>query len=116
MAQKVQTLLIDDLDGGQADGTLRFGLDGTDYEIDLSAKHAETLRKALAPYLDAARRTPSSAARRPSRTGRRAAHADGADPQRSVSGPSPKASTSKTADGYQPSWWSSSKMTCIRLA
>jgi len=80
MAQKVQTLLIDDLDGGQADGTIRFGLDGTDYEIDLSAKHAEALRKALAPYLDAARRTPGSAALRPSRTGRRAAHADGADP------------------------------------
>ena len=80
MAQKVQTLLIDDLDGGEAEGTVRFGLDGTDYEIDLSAKHAEALRKALAPYLDAARRTPGSAARRPGRTGRRTASADGADP------------------------------------
>ena len=80
MAQKVQTLLIDDLDGGQADGTIRFGLDGTDYEIDLSAKHAEALRKALAPYLAAARRTPGSTARRPGRTGRRTSHADGADP------------------------------------
>ena len=80
MAQKVQTLLIDDLDGGQADGTIRFGLDGTDYEIDLNAKHAEALRKALAPYLDAARRTPGSATRRPSRSGRRAASGDGADP------------------------------------
>ena len=80
MAQKVQTLLIDDLDGGQADGTMRFGLDGTDYEIDLSAKHAEALRKALAPYLGAARRTPGSAARRPGRAGRRTAHADGPDP------------------------------------
>ena len=36
MAQKVQTLLIDDLDGGEAEATVRFGLDGTDYEIDLS--------------------------------------------------------------------------------
>ena len=70
MAQKVQTLLIDDLDGGEADGTVRFGLDGTDYEIDLSAKHAEALRKALAPYLGAARRAPGSATRRarPNRT------------------------------------------------
>ena len=47
MAQKVQTLLIDDLDGGEADGTVRFGLDGAEYEIDLSAGHAEALRKAL---------------------------------------------------------------------
>jgi Lsr2 len=73
MAQKVQTLLIDDLDGGDAEGTIRFALDGTEYEIDLSAKHADALRKALAPYLSAARRTPSSAARRPARSGRRGA-------------------------------------------
>jgi Lsr2 len=80
MAQKVQTLLIDDLDGSQADNTVRFGLDGTDYEIDLSAKHAAALRKALAPYLDAARRAPGSAARRPGRSGRRAANAGRPDP------------------------------------
>jgi Lsr2 len=76
----VQILLIDDLDGGQAEGTVRFGLDGTDYEIDLSAKHAEALRKALAPYLGAARWAPGSAARRPGRTARRAASAGGPDP------------------------------------
>jgi hypothetical protein len=75
MAQKVQTLLIDDLDGGEAEGTLRFGLDGTEYEIDLNAKHAEALRKALEPYVSAARRASGSAARRPSRNGRRAAAA-----------------------------------------
>jgi hypothetical protein len=80
MAQKVQTLLIDDLDGGEAEATVRFGLDGTDYEIDLSAKHAEALRKALAPYLGAARRAPGSVARRPGRIGRRAASAGGTDP------------------------------------
>ncbi|HLM88785.1 MAG TPA: Lsr2 family protein [Streptosporangiaceae bacterium] len=80
MAQKVQTLLIDDLDGGEADGTVRFGIDGADYEIDLSARHAEALRKALAPYLGAARRAPGSAARRPGRTGRRAASAAAPDP------------------------------------
>jgi hypothetical protein len=54
MAQKVQALLIDDLDGGEADSTVRFGLDGTEYEIDLSAKNAEALRKALGRYLDVA--------------------------------------------------------------
>jgi hypothetical protein len=56
MAQKIQTLLIDDLDGGQADGTVRFGLDGTEYEIDLSAAHSDELRKALGQYLAHARR------------------------------------------------------------
>ena len=40
MAQKIQTLFIDDLDGSAAEGTVRFGLDGTEYEIDLNAKHA----------------------------------------------------------------------------
>jgi hypothetical protein len=80
MAQKVQTLLIDDLDGGEAEGTVRFGLDGAEYEIDLSAKHADALRKALAPYLGAARRSSGSAARRPGRTARRPAGAGGTDP------------------------------------
>ena len=45
MAQKIQTLFIDDLDGSQAEGTVRFGLDGTHYEIDLNAVHAKELRK-----------------------------------------------------------------------
>lgn len=70
MAQKIQTLFIDDIDGGEAEGTVRFGLDGTDYEIDLSTKNAAALRKALAKYVDAARRAPN-ASRRPGR-GRRA--------------------------------------------
>jgi hypothetical protein len=69
VAQKIQTLFIDDLDGSEADGTVRFGLDGTEYEIDLNAKHAEALRKALAQYVEAARRSPGS--RRPSRNARR---------------------------------------------
>ncbi|MGH3294214.1 MAG: histone-like nucleoid-structuring protein Lsr2 [Trebonia sp.] len=51
MAQKIQTLFIDDIDGGAAEGTVRFGLDGTDYEIDLNARHTEELRKALANYV-----------------------------------------------------------------
>ena len=80
MAQRVQTLLIDDLDGGEAEGTVRFGLDGAEYEIDLSAEHAEALRRALAPYVSAARRAPGAAARRPTRGGRRAAGAGAADP------------------------------------
>jgi hypothetical protein len=57
MAQKIQTLFIDDLDGGEAAGTVRFALDGTEYEIDLSATHSEELRKALERYIRHARRT-----------------------------------------------------------
>ena len=71
MAQKIQTLFIDDIDGSAAEGTVRFALDGAEYEIDLNVKHAEALRKALAKYVDAARRS-SGAARRPARSGRRA--------------------------------------------
>ena len=75
MAQKIQTLFIDDLDGSEADGTVRFGLDGTDYEIDLNTEHAQELRDALARYVSAARRA-GGAARRPARNGRRAPASD----------------------------------------
>jgi hypothetical protein len=56
MAQKIQTLFIDDIDGGEAEGTVRFGLDGTEYEIDLSSKHDGELRSALRKYIDHARK------------------------------------------------------------
>ena len=70
MAQKIQTLFIDDLDGSTAEGTVRFGLDGTEYEIDLNARHAKELQDALARYVDAARRA-SGSARKPARGSRR---------------------------------------------
>lgn len=47
MAQKVTVVLEDDLTGGPADETVRFAVDSTDYEIDLSAKIAATFRKLL---------------------------------------------------------------------
>jgi hypothetical protein len=56
LAQKIQTLFVDDIDGGEAEGTVRFGLDGSDYEIDLSVAHSEELHKALAPYIAHARK------------------------------------------------------------
>lgn len=56
MARKVQVHLLDDIDGTKADETLKFGLDGTLYEIDLSAKHADKLRTSLAQYVTKARR------------------------------------------------------------
>ena len=70
MAQKIQTLFIDDLDGSAAEGTVRFGLDGTEYEIDLNAKHSQELRDALARYAGGARRV-GGAARRSARGARR---------------------------------------------
>jgi len=57
MAQRIQTLFIDDLDGSDAAGTVRFGLDGTEYEIDLSTAHSEELRNALDQYIRHARKT-----------------------------------------------------------
>jgi Lsr2 len=69
VAQKIQTLFIDDLDGSPAEGTVRFGLDGAEYEIDLNAGHARELREALARYVDAGRRVNGSA-RKPARGSR----------------------------------------------
>ncbi len=57
MAQRVHVVLVDDLDGGDAAETVSFGLDGVDYEIDLSEQHAGELREALALYVGHARRT-----------------------------------------------------------
>ena len=65
MAQRIQTLFIDDIDGGAADGTVRFGLDGTDYEIDLSGEHADELRKALKKYVEHSRKVGGTARRSP---------------------------------------------------
>ena len=71
MAQQIQTLFIDDIDGGPAEGTVRFGLDGTDYEIDLSTEHSEELHKVLAGYVTHARKAAGAARRGP--RGRRGA-------------------------------------------
>jgi hypothetical protein len=56
MAKQVITVLTDDLDGGDADRTVEFGLDGVNYTIDLSDKNVGKLRKALEPYLSAGTR------------------------------------------------------------
>ena len=72
MAQKVQVLLVDDLDGSEATETVAFGLDGAAYEIDLSSGNAGKLRKELAHYVEHARKASSPARRRRARTGRAA--------------------------------------------
>lgn len=56
MAQRVQIILEDDIDGGAATETVTFGLDGVSYEIDLNEKNATALRDALAGYVGAGRR------------------------------------------------------------
>lgn len=60
MAQKVSIVLIDDIDGGDADETVSFALDGTSYEIDLASANAARLREALAPYVGHARKVGAS--------------------------------------------------------
>jgi Lsr2 len=56
VAQKVTVILQDDLDGSTAAETVRFALDGVEYEIDLSEENARTFRRGLEPYIQRARR------------------------------------------------------------
>jgi len=67
MAQKVTVALEDDLDGGPADETVRFGIGGAEYEIDLSARNAAAFRHKLAPFIEHARKA-GRGQRRPVRT------------------------------------------------
>jgi hypothetical protein len=67
-------MLEDDLDGGPADETLRFGIDGSEYEIDLNDKNAARFHKLLAPFVERARRAgrvPRRAVRRTAASRRR---------------------------------------------
>lgn len=73
MAQRVQVILVDDLDGGEATETVEFALDGVTYEVDLSNANAAKLRDSLAQWIGVARR---SGGRRQTR--RRAGGASGA--------------------------------------
>jgi hypothetical protein len=57
MAQRVNVVLVDDIDGNDASETVSFALDGVDYEIDLSDAHAAELREALSLYVGHGRRT-----------------------------------------------------------
>ena len=67
MAQRRLVELVDDIDGkvlSKGDGeTVRFALDGTSYEVDLSKKNANKLRAALDPYMAAGRKASRSSSR-----------------------------------------------------
>ncbi|MCA5893063.1 Lsr2 family protein [Isoptericola sp. NEAU-Y5] len=70
MVQKQQIVLIDDIDGSDADETVTFALDGVTYEIDVTSAHAAELRDAFATWIGHGRKTSRSTG--PSRsTGRR---------------------------------------------
>lgn len=75
MAQRTQTVLIDDVDGSAADETVSFAIDGSNYEIELSDKNAAKLRDVLATYIAHGRR----AGRTPKPAGRPAATTARAD-------------------------------------
>ena len=79
MARKVQVILTDDIDGDTADETVTFALDGTSYEIDLSAKNSKALREAIALYVGHARRVTKG--RRSATPGRGAGTTDRAQTQ-----------------------------------
>ena len=65
MAQIQEIRLVDDLDGNEADETLEFGIDGRNYEIDLSKENATRLRDAFAEFVGSARRLSGGRGRRP---------------------------------------------------
>jgi hypothetical protein len=57
MVKLITTTLVDDTDGSDAAETVSFGIDAVQYELDLSAHNAATLRHTLAPWIRAARKT-----------------------------------------------------------
>jgi hypothetical protein len=54
--EELNVMLVDDLDGGRATETVAFALEGSNYEIDLSKRNADKLRRALRPYLESGRK------------------------------------------------------------
>lgn len=66
MAQKVNIVLVDDIDGTDATETVTFGLDGTTYEIDLNDTNAAALREAVSGYVGHARKVTGTRGRKKS--------------------------------------------------
>ena len=78
MAQKVNIILVDDLDGSEATESVSFGLDGSSYEIDLNDGNAAALREALSGYVGHARKV-TGGARRGRRSGSAASSSAGSN-------------------------------------
>lgn len=64
MAQRTIVTYTDDLDGSDANDTVKFSLDGTDFEIDLSDTNEQKLRDALAPFVGAGRKVKAKRGRK----------------------------------------------------
>jgi hypothetical protein len=77
VARKEVVELMDDLDQSPASQTIHFGVDGIDYEIDLSEKNAKKFTAALQPYVSNGRRVGG----RKRGAGRRAGSSAGVDPK-----------------------------------
>ena len=60
MSRQESVTLVDDIDGGEADETVTFGLDGVFYEIDVHNQKAAALRTSLAEFVSAGRQLRSS--------------------------------------------------------
>ncbi|SDS16335.1 histone-like nucleoid-structuring protein Lsr2 [Paraoerskovia marina] len=78
MAQKVQVILIDDIDSGNADETVTFALDGVSYEIDLSTEHAAELRDSFAQWIANGRKVGGRTAKQGRRSSRPAGRSSNA--------------------------------------
>lgn len=65
MARKTETVvsMLDDVDGSKAVETVTFSLDGTRYELDLSAKNAKAIRSDFSRWTPHARRARGAASR-----------------------------------------------------
>lgn len=89
MAQKVKIILEDDLTGGPAEETIQFGLDGKNYEMDLSTENAARLREAVRPFAEKAREV---------QVGKRGKSKKGGNPQ--PDGETPKIRAWAQENGY----------------
>jgi hypothetical protein len=70
MAKTLIVKLTDDIEGGDADETIQFSLDGKQYEIDLNAANSARLRDALKPFIEKGRATSAANAPRQARLAR----------------------------------------------
>jgi hypothetical protein len=70
MAKTVVVKLTDDIDGGDADESIQFSLDGRSYEIDLNSANAAKLREAMKPFMEKGRAVGGSGSARSGSAGR----------------------------------------------
>jgi hypothetical protein len=68
MAKTVIVKLTDDIDGGDAEETVQFSLDGKSYEIDVNSSNAAQLRAAFKPFIDKGRLSEGSGRARAARS------------------------------------------------